>query len=101
VLEAQVRAWTALPSWMERLPAGKLWALRGVVFGRPLSRVPRALYAEAASYVPDQPEAYVDFSQDLRWGLEVLSKGEALVRVLKDVPVPEEILLDMARWDDA
>jgi hypothetical protein len=66
-----------------------------------LSRVPRALYAEAASYVPDQPEAYVDFSQDLRWGLEVLSKGEALVRVLRDVPVPEEILLDMGRWDDA
>jgi hypothetical protein len=101
VLEAQVRAWAMIPSWMERLPAGKLWALRGVVFGRPLSRVPRALYAEAASYVPDQPEAYVDFSQDLRWGLEVLSRGQALIRVLKDVPVPEEIMLNMARWDDA
>jgi hypothetical protein len=99
VLEAQVRAWTALPSWMERMPAGKLWALRGVVFGRPLTRMPRALFAEARSYVPDQPEAFEDFEQDLRWGLEVIHRDLALIRVTRDVPVPEEILLDMEKWD--
>lgn len=99
VLQAQIRAWSALPGWMERLPAGQLWAVRGVVFGRPLTFVPRALWAMGQSYVPDQPEAFEDFDQDLRWGLEVFSRGRAAVRMTRDVPVPPAVLLDMERWD--
>lgn len=99
VFTAQIRAWTALPAWMERMPAGKLWALRGAVFGRPLTRMPRALYAEAKSYVPEQPRAYDDFEQDLAWGLEVVNADLALVRTLKDVPVPAAVLLNLELWD--
>lgn len=53
VLEMQVLAWTAIPSWMERLPAGMLWRTRSLVFGRDLTRVVRALFAADYYYVPD------------------------------------------------
>jgi hypothetical protein len=87
-MEEQIFAWTAIPHWMECQSAARLWALRKVVFGRPLTRVPRALWAHANCYVPEQPEEYEDFAQDYRWG-----------GVLRDTPVPAEVLLDTGRWD--
>jgi len=53
MLETQVAVWCAIPDWMERLPAGHLWATRGLVFGDDLTRVVRALYASDYYYVPD------------------------------------------------
>jgi hypothetical protein len=90
-MEAQVAAWTVIPRWMECQPAARLWALRKVVFGRPLTRVPRALWAHANCYVPDQAEAYEDFAQTVRWGVLRERWG--------DMPVPGEVLLDTGRWD--
>lgn len=72
-LEAQIGAWGSLPEWMERQPAGRLWAIRGVVFGHELTRVVRALEAEDYYYVPDLGvggvAGYV-FDQPQYWGVQ-------------------------------
>lgn len=92
VLETQMRVWGSLPEWMERLPAGKLWAVRKAVFGRELTRVPRALYAEDAYYTPDEvpqprPPGYI-FDQPVFWGQW---------RVRQDMPAAGAF----ADWSDA
>jgi hypothetical protein len=92
VLEAQIRAWALLPEWMERQPAGYLWRTRGLVFGRELSRVPRALWGVARAYVPEGPEGYDDFEQDGRWGIEHTPHGIFLYMSV-DAPVSVEDLL--------
>lgn len=72
VLEAQIGAWVRLPEWMERLPAGQVWATRGVVFGRDLTRVVRALWATDYYYVPDSwiPEQFGGLEQPYWWGVQ-------------------------------
>lgn len=95
-LTAQLHVWCALPEWMERQPAGALWGLRGVCFGRDLTRVPRALYATAKCYVPEGPKPYEDFEQDRWWGVHAWSFPVELW-VSRDTPAREAF----ADWSDA
>jgi hypothetical protein len=61
----QLAAWSRLPGWMEQQARGLLWSCRGVTFGNDLTRVPRALWALQAAYVPDAPASPAEvFSRD-------------------------------------
>jgi hypothetical protein len=56
----QLATWARLPEWMEVLPRGDLWMVRGCVFGNDLTRVPRALAALEASYRAEAPVSAQD-----------------------------------------
>jgi hypothetical protein len=98
VVERQIVVWSRLPEWMERQPAGFLWRTRGLVFGRELTRVPRALWAVAQAWVPEGPESYDDFDQDGRWGLARGPDGRVLLMLWRDSPALEPWL---EGWTDA
>ena len=51
----QLVAFDALPPWMLRVPAEKLWQTRRCVLGDGLVRVPRALRAVHRAYVAEGP----------------------------------------------
>jgi hypothetical protein len=52
---AQMRAYEDVPDYMRRVPVREVWAVRRVVFGDDLTRVPWALACLDSAYVQERP----------------------------------------------